>query len=154
MAGTFNKRENEKKRLQKRKDKEQRKEERKANKGDKSFEDMIAYVDENGNFSSTPPDNSKRKQIKESDINLASGNFGNNAAQNERRQGFIKTFHTDKGFGFIKDSRTQDEFFFHFTGANYQVAQSDAVTFEVESGPKGLNAVRIEKVVPANTKSV
>ncbi len=54
---TIGKKEKEKKKARERQDKLQRKQERKANnsKG-KSFEDMIAYVDENGNFSSTPID--------------------------------------------------------------------------------------------------
>ena len=141
---TFNKQEQEKKRLAKRKEKEQRKEERKANKGDKSFEDMIAYVDENGNFSSTPPDLTKKKAIKEADIDLSSKNKG--GAQVETvRTGIVKFFEQDKGYGFIKDSQSQEEFFFHYSSANFQVAQSQSVKFEVEQGPKGLNAVRIQK---------
>jgi hypothetical protein len=61
---TFSKKENEKKRLKKKKDKEQKKEERKANEGKaKSFDDMIAYVDEFGNLSSTPPDPTKKKAV-------------------------------------------------------------------------------------------
>ena len=62
---TFNKRENEKKKAQKRKEKEQRKEERKASNQGKSFEDMLAYVDENGNLTSTPPDETKKRVIKD-----------------------------------------------------------------------------------------
>lgn len=142
---TFNKKEKEKKRLQKRKDKEQKKEERKANKESKSFEDMIMYVDENGNFTSTPPDTLKRKPIKESDIDLSSRNKGG-AAPEVARQGVVKFFEKDKGYGFIKDSQTQDEYFFHYTAANFPIAQSQSVTFELEQGPKGLNAVRIQKV--------
>ena len=143
-SDTFNKREKEKQRLQKRKDKEQRKEERKANKDGKSFEDMIAYVDENGNFSSAPPDATKKKAIKESDIDLTSRNKGG-ALSMEGRTGFVKNFNKEKGFGFIKDSQTHEEYFFHFTSANFPIAQSDAVSFELESGPRGLNAVRIVK---------
>lgn len=60
---TFNKKELEKKWLQKRQEKEQRKEERKANASGKSFEDMLAYVDENGNITSTPPDLTRKKSI-------------------------------------------------------------------------------------------
>ena len=54
---TYSKKEKESKKLKKRKEKEEKKLERKANnnKG-KSFEEMLAYVDENGNLSSTPPD--------------------------------------------------------------------------------------------------
>ena len=62
---TFNKKEKEKKRLQKRKEKEQRKEDRKANaKEGGSWEDMMAYVDENGNISAAPPDPTKKRNIK------------------------------------------------------------------------------------------
>jgi cold shock CspA family protein len=143
-SDTFNKREKEKKRVQKQKDKEQRKEERKTNKVSKSFEDMIAYVDENGNFSSTPPDLSRKKVIKESQIDLTSRNKGG-ASTNEKRQGVVKFFEKDKGYGFIKDSQTQDEYFFHYTAASFPIAQSDAVSFDLEQGPKGQNAVRIEK---------
>lgn len=144
-SGTFNKNENEKKRIQKRKDKEQRKEERKANKESKSFEDMIAYVDENGNFSSTPPDITKKRAVKESDIDLSSRNKGGSGPTNEVRTGVVKTFHKDKGFGFIKDTQSQEEYFFHFSAADFAIGQSDMVTFAVEQGPRGLNAVRISK---------
>ena len=144
-SDTFNKKEKEKKRLQKRKDKEQRKEERKANQGGKSFEDMIAYVDENGNFSATPPDITKKRAVKEGDIQLGSRNTGG-ASPNSVRTGVVKFFEKDKGYGFIKDSETQEEYFFHYSSASFQVAQSQAVTFELESGPKGMNAVRINKV--------
>lgn len=143
---TFNKREKEKKRLQKRKDKEQKKEERKAGaKDNKSFEDMIAYVDENGNFSSTPPDVTRKKTVREADIDLTSRNKGSGTAPG-LRMGFVKFFDKDKGYGFIKDSATQDEFFFHFRSANFPIAQSDQVAFDTEQSPKGANAVRIVKM--------
>ena len=58
---TWNKKEAEKKRAKKKQDKEQKKEERKANAGgSSSFEDMLAYVDEYGNITSTPPDPLKK----------------------------------------------------------------------------------------------
>ena len=143
---TFSKREKEKKRIQKRKDKEQKKEDRKTDTKDgKSFEDMIAYVDENGNFSSTPPDITKKRVVRESEIDLTSRNKGGSTTL-EPKLGVVKFFDTEKGFGFIKDSTTQEEYFFHFKSANFQIAQSDRVTFETEFGPKGINAVRIVKV--------
>lgn len=60
---TFNKREREKNRLRKRKEKDEKKAGRKANsdKG-KTFEEMLAYVDENGNLSKVPPDPKRNKQ--------------------------------------------------------------------------------------------
>jgi cold shock CspA family protein len=144
-SDTFNKKEKEKKRLAKRKEKDQRKEERKAAAKDgKSFEDMIAYVDENGNFSSTPPDLTKKRVIKETEIELTSRNKGG-MQQNYVKTGNVKFFDKDKGFGFIKDDITQEEIFFHFKSANFPIAQSDKVTYETAPGPKGLNAVRIAK---------
>ncbi len=142
---TFNKRDKEKKRLQKRQDKEQKKEDRKAE-GSRSFEQMLAYVDENGNLTSKPPDQSRKKIIKEADIDLSSRNKGGlNTVQT--RLGFIKFFDSAKGYGFIRDKETQEEFFFHFSAADFEVAQSAAVTFETESSPRGTNAVRISKAI-------
>ena len=62
---TFSKKEKEKLKLKKRREKEEKKAERKANsqKG-LELEDMLAYVDENGNLTTTPPDPKKRKVIK------------------------------------------------------------------------------------------
>ena len=61
---TFNKKEKEKKRLKERQEKKERMEYRKANatKG-KSLDDMMAYIDENGNISSTPPDPKKKRVL-------------------------------------------------------------------------------------------
>ena len=68
---TFSKKENEKKRLKKKQDKEEKREERKANsnKG-KSLEDMMAYIDEDGNLSSTPPDPRKKRIVKSEDMQI------------------------------------------------------------------------------------
>lgn len=146
---TFNKREKEKLKLQKRKEKEQRKEERKAaGKQGKSLDDMLAYVDENGNLSSTPPDVTKKKVIKEAEIDLTSRNKGGRVAP-ERRSGFVKFYDTSKGFGFIKDTNNSEELFFHHRSADFPIAQNDKVSFDTEMGPKGLNAVRITKYVAA-----
>ena len=70
---SYSKKEKEKKRIKKKKAKLERREQRKVEKaesGPKSFEEMLSYVDENGNLSSTPPDPSKKKQIKAEDIVL------------------------------------------------------------------------------------
>ena len=64
---TFNKKEKEKKRLKKRQEKLERRAQRKlekAERGKVAFEDMLSYVDENGNLTNTPPDPSKKKEIK------------------------------------------------------------------------------------------
>jgi hypothetical protein len=62
MATSFNKKELEKKKVQKKKDKLKRKNERKAV-GSKSFDEMIAYVDENGVITDTPPESDKKTAV-------------------------------------------------------------------------------------------
>jgi len=143
---TFNKKELEKKRLQKRKDKEQRKEERKANaKEGQSWESMMAYVDENGNISSTPPDPNKKKTvINAEDIVTGSRNIGGQQLP-QARTGRVSFFNTSKGYGFIKDS-SGDSVFVHMNSLLTPIKDNDQVSFEVERGPKGLNAVRVKKI--------
>ena len=142
---TFNKKEKEKKRLQKRKAKEQRKEERKANaKEGQSLEDMMAYVDENGNISSTPPDPTKKRAVKEEDIVLGSRNTGG-AAPPSLHKGKVTFFNSSKGFGFIRDIQSGDSVFFHSTSVGFPIKENDKVAFETQMGPKGMMAVNVRK---------
>lgn len=66
-----NKRENEKKKQSKRLEKQKKKEERKTEGKSRSFEDMIAYVDENGMITSTPPDMSKKEDTNTEEIRIS-----------------------------------------------------------------------------------
>ena len=141
---TFNKKELEKKRLQKRKEKEQKKEQRKAeSKSGKSLEDMLAYVDENGNISSTPPDPSRKKIINKSDVSLESRNTGSNMSLHERRNGKVNFFNSSKGFGFIRDEITQENIFVHVKSLETEIKENDLVTFETEKSFKGPVAVKV-----------
>ena len=141
---TYTKKEKEKKKLKKRQDKEEKRIERKANsnKG-KSFEEMLAYVDENGNLSSTPPDPSKRKIINLEDIQLGARKEQVVEPADLIRKGNITFYNEAKGYGFIRDERSQESIFFHVNGVMQQVKEKDKVSFEVERGLKGLNAVKI-----------
>jgi hypothetical protein len=56
MAETWNKRERERKKRQEKKEKLEKKQDRKQNKSHHEWTEMLAYVDENGNLSSTPAD--------------------------------------------------------------------------------------------------
>jgi cold shock CspA family protein len=146
MAETFSKKEKEKKKQQKRKEKEQRKAERKANaKAGQSLEDQLAYVDENGNISATPPDPLKKKVIKESEIVLGSRNM-EGMTVNVIRKGRVTYFNTSKGYGFIKDLQTQESIFVHSNSLTFVIKENDMVSFETESGFKGLNAVQVKKI--------
>ncbi|MBI9058017.1 MAG: cold shock domain-containing protein [Labilibaculum sp.] len=140
---TYNKKEKEKKKLQKRKEKEARKEERKANPG-RSFEEMLAYTDEFGNISSTPPDPTKKKEeINEEDIVLGARNSDDGYIENPIREGIVTFFNTSKGYGFIKDSETKESVFVHINGLVDTINENDKVTFETERGPKGMNAINV-----------
>jgi cold shock CspA family protein len=145
MADTFNKKEKEKKKQQKKKEKEERKAERKANaKSGQSLDAMMAYVDENGNISSTPPDPNKKHVVKESDIVLGSRNI-EGAEVHTVRKGRVSYFNDAKGYGFIKDLKTQESIFVHATALTITIKENDMVTFETENGFKGLNAVQVKK---------
>jgi cold shock CspA family protein len=145
MADTFSKKENEKKKKQKRKEKEQRKADRKANaKTGASLEDMMAYVDENGNITGTPPDPTKKAIINENDIVLGSRNI-EGATVEVIRKGRVTYFNTAKGYGFIKDLKTQESIFVHANALTFPVKENDMVTFQTERGFKGLSAVGVKK---------
>ena len=58
--------------------------------------------------------------------------------------GKVKFFNEAKGFGFITEDGSNQEFFVHVTGLQDQIREGDAVTFDVEQGKKGPNAVRVK----------
>lgn len=140
---SYNKKEKEKKKLQKRKEKAARKEERKAE-GGRSFEDMIAYTDEFGNITSTPPDPTKREEVNAEDIVLGARNNVTEEEDNSPREGIVSFFNNSKGYGFIKDKISGERIFVHINGLIDDVAENDKVTFDTERGPKGMNAVNVK----------
>lgn len=143
---TWNKKETEKKKQKKRKDKEQKKEERKANAKDGSnLEDMLAYVDENGNISSTPPDPTKKQKIREEDIQIGVPKQ-ENVKMEIVRTGIVTFFNDSKGYGFIKDQETQESIFVHVNGLIDPIKENNKVNFEIEMGHKGPNAVKVKLV--------
>lgn len=57
--------------------------------------------------------------------------------------GTVKFFNQTKGFGFIKESETDKEYFVHATGLIDEIRENDEVTFDLKEGKKGLNAVNV-----------
>jgi cold shock CspA family protein len=146
MAETTGKKDKEKKRRMKRQEKEQKMEDRKANstKG-KSLDDMMAYVDEYGRITSTPPDPMKKKiVINVDDIQLGAAKIEEINPADLIRNGVISFFNDSKGYGFIRDLDTKESVFVHMNGLLDSVKENDKVTFEVERGPKGLNAIKVK----------
>ena len=143
---TFNKKEKEKQRLKKRQDKEAKMEERKNNASkSQSLESMFAYIDENGNLSSTPPDPKKKKEIDLDSIQLGAAMDRGDSETDSRRNGTISSFFQDKGFGFIKDAGNGDNVFVHVNDLSFQVKVGDVVSYEIEQTPKGLAAKNVTK---------
>ena len=142
---TFNKQEKDKKRLKKRQDKIKKQEERKANPKSSDFDDMIAYVDEFGNISDTPPDPTKKKKIKAESIEIGVPKR-EHIKSDPIKKGKVDFFDHSKGFGFILENDTQERFFVHVNGCTEEIVENDKVSFELEQGMKGLNAVRVKKI--------
>lgn len=144
MAISSNKRENEKKRQQKKLDKQKRKEEKKIT-GKSDFDDMIAYVDAHGNITSTPPElQDKEEDIEQEDIIIS-------IPKKDKEEilvlkGRVEHFNEAKGFGFIKDLASVNKYFFHISMAPENIAEGNIVTFTLEKGNRGMNAVNIEVV--------
>ena len=59
------------------------------------------------------------------------------------KQGKVKFFNSDKGFGFICDNETGQDIFVHTSGLIDTIREGDTVNFEVEEGKRGLNAVKV-----------
>ncbi|MDX9947499.1 MAG: cold shock domain-containing protein [Bacteroidales bacterium] len=59
-------------------------------------------------------------------------------------KGTVKFFNESKGFGFIKEENTEKDYFVHSTGLKDSIRDNDEVTFDLEMGKKGLNAVNVK----------
>jgi cold shock CspA family protein len=147
MAETWNKKEREKKKQQLKKEKAEKKKERKeSSKDGKSFDDMLAYLDENGNLTSKPPDPSRKIEVKLEDIEIGVPKQLPINPADLIRKGIVTFFNQAKGYGFIKDMVTQESVFVHINSLSGEIKENNRVTFEVEMGPKGANAVNVKVV--------
>lgn len=147
---TFNKIEKEKKRLKKREEKEKKKAERKANAvKPKSLEDMLVYVDEFGQLTDTPPDPTREKEeidLESIDVSIPKKVAGEDDDDAFGNEGKVAFFDDSKGFGFIIDNKTQEKYFVHVSGLIDEIKENDKVSYELEKGMKGMNAVRVKKI--------
>ncbi len=143
---TFSKKENEKKRLKKKKEKQEKREERKESSLGGGLENMMAYVDEYGNITDTPPDPIRKK--KEIDASTIEISVSKQEAEDLTlpKKGKIDFFNDSKGFGFIREDGTQEKYFVHVNGLTEDVREGDKVSFELEKGLKGLNAVNVKRI--------
>ena len=60
------------------------------------------------------------------------------------KKGTVKFFNDSKGFGFIVDNDSQEEYFVHVSGLIDEIKEDDKVEFELKEGKKGMNAVDVK----------
>lgn len=144
---SFQKKEVRNKKEKKRKEKEKKRQARKEdNDKGNSLDDMIAYVDENGNIVDTPPDPDKKTDVKLEDIEIGVPKDEEMEEMDPVRIGTVTFFNDTKGYGFIKDSETKEDVFVHINNTEEEITQGNKVSFEVEMGPKGPVAVKVKQV--------
>jgi cold shock protein len=61
-------------------------------------------------------------------------------------KGTVKFFNESKGFGFIKPADGGEDIFVHASGLIDEIRENDQVSYEVERGKKGMNAVNVKRV--------
>lgn len=142
MGETWNKREREQKKRNAKKQKEEKKLERKENttKG-KSLNDMLAYVDEYGNLSDSPPDKRNRPTLPIPPT-VANSNALNQ--QDALKTGIVTFFDADKGYGFIKETQSQESIFVHVNSSSVELKENLKIMFEIQQTPRGLAAVNVQ----------
>ncbi len=62
------------------------------------------------------------------------------------KKGTVKFFNESKGFGFIVEEGSGQEYFVHVTGLVDEIRDGDTVEFELKEGRKGLNAVSVKVI--------
>lgn len=141
---TFGKKEVRNKQIKKRKEKEKRKQERKEQ-GKSNFDDMLAWVDEDGQVCSEPPSTENKEEINAEDIEVSVPK-GGNKPEETTITGKVRNYDDTKGYGFIYSSQLDDTVFFHINDCTEEeIKAGDKVEFEIENGPKGLKAIQIVK---------
>jgi len=142
---SYNKKEVRNKKEKKRKEKVQKRLDRKASSKDgNSLDDMLAYVDQNGKITSTPPDLTHVKKVKLEDIEISVPRRISEAPESNIRKGIVTFFNESKGYGFIRDLENQKSIFVHINDFLEAIGEQNKVSFEIEMGHKGPKAVRVK----------
>ncbi len=144
---TFSKTEKEKKRLKKREDKKKKMDARKADKEENGTSGIdFVYVDHMGNLVDTPPDPSKKVKVDAEEIIL--GIPKKEESDDDKfdpvRIGTVNFFDHSKGFGFIVDNENSEKYFCHVSGLIDEITEGNKVSFELEKGQRGMNAVKVK----------
>ncbi|WP_321375662.1 cold shock domain-containing protein [uncultured Draconibacterium sp.] len=141
---SFNKKEVRKKQEKKRKEKEARKLARKESGGNSGLDDMIAYVDEFGNITDTPPEETAKEEINAEDIDVSVPKGGYGEAEPKEKQGIVTFFNEQKGYGFIRNLSNNQNIFVHINEVEGEIKEGNRVTYEEGQGPKGPAAMNVK----------
>ena len=141
---TFNKKEREKKKQQKRKEKEAKRLEKKEQGSESSMDSMMVYLDANGNFVDTPPEETNT-EVDETSIQISTPKSAPIDMDAERR-GKVTFYNDQKGYGFIEQDGTQEKFFLHHTNLTGHVEEGTKVKFKIKKGEKGMDAIEVSPV--------
>ncbi len=140
---SWSKREKEKKKAKRKEEKLKRKEERKEG-GSDSFEDMIAYVDQFGNPTDSPPDPDEIEEVEAEDIVIGIPPKGE--MEEEVNEGTVSFFDHNKGYGFIKVKNSHESLFTHVKSHIDEITEGNRVTFDIAPGDKGPVAINVKKI--------
>ncbi|MCX6325710.1 MAG: cold shock domain-containing protein [Bacteroidia bacterium] len=141
---TSNKKEVKNKKDKKRKEKEKKRLIKKETGKKSSFDDMIAYVDEFGMLSSTPPDPKKKIEVEAEGIETSVTKNNPSQKPDYIRKGVVTFFNDSKGFGFIRDMESKQSVFVHANNLLEDIKENNIVTFEIGKGPKGTTALKVK----------
>ncbi|MFH2143354.1 MAG: cold shock domain-containing protein [Bacteroidota bacterium] len=141
---SFNKKEVRNRKEKTRKEKEKKRLARKDNEKGSSLDDMMAYVDENGMITSTPPPITTKTDTKLEDIIISVPKQDPSLKPDSIRKGIVTYFNESKGYGFIKDSETQESVFVHVNNLLEAINEGNVVSFEVAKGQKGPTAIQVK----------
>jgi len=143
---SYNKKENEKKRKKRREEKQKKRDARKLLAKEKGPGIEFAYVDHYGNLTDTPPDPSDKIKVDVESIEISVPKLTEEDREkfDPVRSGKVTFFDSSKGFGFIIDSENSEKYFTHVSGLIDTIEENDEVTFELEKGMKGMNAVKVK----------
>jgi cold shock CspA family protein len=141
---TFGKKNVRLKKEKKRKEKEKKRLAKKEEEIKSSLDDMIAYVDNSGNITSTPPDPKDKIKVNAEDIEVSVPPKEEREPLDKERKGIVTFFNEEKGYGFIRDVETNQSVFVHVNQLLEPIRKDNNVAFEIEKGLKGPTAVRVK----------
>jgi cold shock CspA family protein len=140
---TYNKKEVRIKNDKRRKDKALKRAKKKSEGVKTTFEDMIAYVDEFGKISATPPDPLKKTSVDASSIEISITRNKFETPVNTVRKGIVTFFNKSAGYGFIQDSDSKESVFVQQNNLLESIQKDNVVNFEIAKGPKGPVALKV-----------